>query len=216
MFYITHFVEFYGLKPSTCFGFLIPLVEYFIAVFFWRSWLSGPIISSVGAFDWACSKKQNLSICIISSTCLRAYRPICVVLESQHQALFPTKIPRNCIFLLMGLQALWAHLLLSLCIRLYFMTGPIAFGLRCHEFGILANHFVLVIDPSLWAQNSLCCRLHFGPNQLHLGLAPAMNQAWVTGFTLAIGSAKMTINNMFGPNFVKSKITNMLFQTGKH
>jgi hypothetical protein len=57
VFYITHFVEFYGLEPSTCFGFLIPLVEYFIAVFFWRSWLSGPIISSVGAFDWACSKK---------------------------------------------------------------------------------------------------------------------------------------------------------------
>ena len=24
----------YGLKPSTCFGFLIPLVEYFIVVFF--------------------------------------------------------------------------------------------------------------------------------------------------------------------------------------
>ena len=77
-----------------------------------------------------------------------------------------------CAILLMGL---WAYLLLSLCIRLYFMIGPIAFGLQCHEFGILANHFVLVFDPSLWAQNSLCCRLHFGPNQLHLGLAPAMN-----------------------------------------
>jgi hypothetical protein len=51
VFYITHFVEFYGHKLSTSFGFLIPLVEYFIAVFFLRSWLSGPIISSAGAFD---------------------------------------------------------------------------------------------------------------------------------------------------------------------
>ena len=50
---------FYGLEPSTFFGFLIPLVEYFIIVFFWCSWFSGPIISSTSAFDWACSKKYN-------------------------------------------------------------------------------------------------------------------------------------------------------------
>ena len=45
-----------ALSLPLALGFLIPLVEYFTAVIFWRSWLSGPIISSVGAFDWACSK----------------------------------------------------------------------------------------------------------------------------------------------------------------
>jgi hypothetical protein len=52
-------VGFYGLEPSACFGSFNSLVEYFITVFFWCSWLSGPIISSTGTFDWACFKKYN-------------------------------------------------------------------------------------------------------------------------------------------------------------
>ena len=76
--------NFMALSLPFALGFLIPLVEYFIAVFFWRSWLSSPIISSTGAFDWACSKKYDLRICVISSTCLRAYKPVCVVLGPWH------------------------------------------------------------------------------------------------------------------------------------
>jgi hypothetical protein len=42
--------------------------------------------------------------------------------------------------------------------------------------GTWANHFALVINSSLWAQNwNLCCRLHFGQKALHLGLALAVN-----------------------------------------
>ena len=109
----------------------------------------------------------------------------------------------------MGLWALWVHLLLSLCIRLCFVTGSIAFGLRYHELEF--GPTTLVIGLSLWAQNwtSFWTKpIAFGPIgllALHKPLAP---QEWPSTpfYEMHFGWGKPIWITNYSSNYYKNLI----------